>query len=841
MRLFIILFSFLLHFHSVKAQYPAGQNQGGQRPDSARFRGSMKDSSFMNNMIPIGKVIGILRDSSTRQPLEFASIALLKVRDSIAVGGSLTDEKGQFRIEDVMPGRYFIRITSIGYRQLDSKPFMLNPQEPLKDFGGVWMPPSSRVLKETEIVGEKVEYVNSLDKKVYNVDKSMINAGGSASEVLQNIPSVNVDIDGKISLRGSEQVTILIDGKPAGLTGDNRGSILQQLPAGSIDQIEVVTNPSAKYDAEGTSGIINIKTKKDKNPGINGTATVGVGTRDKYNASLSLNRRTKTNNLYFNYSFRDDRRANEGTGLRTNTFAGDTSYVVSWSDGYNDNFSHNFRAGLDLYLNDYNTLGFSGGYNMRDEKRRDLSFNATQNVNFMTISSFNRLSQSTEESSIIDGSVDYRHTYANSKRELTASGNLNVNESDDQNVLNTFFPAPTSQLRQRVNTKGLSYSGVAQMDYLHPFENSKIETGIKATLRNNDSEQSSDRYDFDNNNFNVDTLFSDQFIFTEWVYAGYLQWSGRYKVFELSAGLRAEQTMIEGESKSADTTFTRDFINLFPSAAIKYRFREGKDIQLSYSRRVNRPRERQLNPFRSVSDSLNVFVGNPSILPELTHALELGFTGVYGNTNVSANLYYRNTSDNTQRFRTVDPVTNVSTQTFVNYKTAENMGAELILRNTFLKIFTSTATFTLFYNKVDASNVESNLVSEVWSGDIRGSVSTKVSKQFSFQVTANYMAPRKQPQGTFKGMSGVDLGFKYDFKGGKWSLGGSVSDVFDMREFNIDNTGTGFRQEMVRKRETRVGNLTLSYRFGKMEQGRDRRKQNSRPQDSGQQNDMMDF
>nr|MBP6513236.1 TonB-dependent receptor family protein [Bacteroidia bacterium] len=268
---------------------------------------------------------------------------------------------------------------------------------------------------------------------------------------------------------------------------------------------------------------------------------------------------------------------------------------------------------------------------------------------------------------------------------------------------------------------------------------------------------------------------------------------------------------------------------------------EGKDIQLSYSRRVNRPRERQLNPFRSVSDSLNVFVGNPSILPELTHALELGFTGVYGNTNVSANLYYRNTSDNTQRFRTVDPVTNVSTQTFVNYKTAENMGAELILRNTFLKIFTSTATFTLFYNKVDASNVESNLVSEVWSGDIRGSVSTKVSKQFSFQVTANYMAPRKQPQGTFKGMSGVDLGFKYDFKGGKWSLGGSVSDVFDMREFNIDNTGTGFRQEMVRKRETRVGNLTLSYRFGKMEQGRDRRKQNSRPQDSGQQNDMMDF
>ena len=169
MRLFILLFSFLFHFHNVKAQYPAGQNQGGKRPDSTPYKSTMKDSSFMSNMTPIGKVIGILRDSSNRQPLEFASIALLKVKDSTAVGGSLTDDKGQFRIEDVMPGRYFIRITSIGYRQLDSKPFMLNPQEPLKDFGGVWMPPSSRVLKETEIVGEKVEYVNSLDKKVYNL------------------------------------------------------------------------------------------------------------------------------------------------------------------------------------------------------------------------------------------------------------------------------------------------------------------------------------------------------------------------------------------------------------------------------------------------------------------------------------------------------------------------------------------------------------------------------------------------------------------------------------------------------------------------------------------------
>lgn len=818
------------------------QRPGGQGPDSLRFKAAMKDSSFMRNMAPIGKVIGTLRDSSNRAALEFASVALIKVRDSSVAGGSLTDEKGHFRIEDVMPGRYFIRITSIGYRQLDSKPFMLNPQEPLKDFGNVWMPPSQRLLKETEIVGEKVEYVNALDKKVYNVDKTMVNAGGSVSEVLQNIPSVNVDIDGNISLRGSEQVTVLIDGKPSGLTGDNRGAILQQLPASTIEQIEVITNPSSKYDAEGMSGIINIKTKKDKNLGLNGTITLGAGTGDKYNAALILNRRTKTHNAFFNYSFRDDRRTSSSNSFRTNTYGDTTTYFIQLGDGYNDNLSHNLRGGVDLYLNDYNTLGFSGGFSTREGYRRDLTVTSVENTAREVVSGFDRLTKSNDKNVNADGSIDFRRTFPQSKRELTANVNLSMFDSNDKDVLTTYIPPPGFNLKQQLRTEGLSYNGTAQADYIHPWENNKIETGIKASLRTNDSRQNSDRYDFDTYIWNPDTLFTDQFILTEWVYAAYLQWSGRWKVFELSAGLRAEQTMITGDSKSADTTFTRDFTNLFPSGAIKYSFKEGRDVQLSYSRRINRPRERQLNPFRNISDSLNIFIGNPAILPELTHSLEFGYTGRYGEQNISANAFYRITEDNTQRFRTVDTATNISTQTFLNYKSAQNLGFELIFRNSFMKIFTTSASFTVFYNKVDASNVQSDLVSDVWSGDVRGSIATKISKQFSFQITGNYMAPREQPQGTFKGMSGVDFGFKYDFTGGKWTLNGSVSDIFDTRRFIIDNLAEGIRLENKRKRETRVASFTLSYRFGKTDTSKDRRKGNrqmDRQQD--QQNDMIDF
>lgn len=799
----------------------------------------MKDSSFLRNMAPVCKVIGVLRDSSTRLPLEYASVVLIKVRDSSVAGGTLTDQKGVFRIEEVMPGRYFIRITSIGYRQLDSKPFMLTPQESLKDFGAVWMPPSQRTLKETEVVGEKVEYTNSLDKKVYNVDKSLINAGGSVSEVLQNIPSVNVDIDGRISLRGSEQVTILIDGKPAGLTGDNRGAILQQLPASSIDQIEVVTNPSSKYDAEGTSGIINIKTKKDKNAGLNGTVTAGVGTRDKYNASLQVNRRSRKSNIFLNYGIRDDRRFNNGSSVRTDTFGELPRFVTTNNDGINDNLSHNLRTGIDVYLNDYNTLGFSGGFNQRNEIRKEVSINTVENNTQQFLSGFDRTTDNDEKNTTFDGSVDYRKTFASSKRELTANINMTRMTRDHFTELYTDLLSTITE-QQRIFLDATSYNGTAQVDYVWPRERFKIETGLKTSFRSSDGEQTSDRFSAFTQTWNEDVGFADRFIFSELVYAGYLQWTGRWKVFDMSAGLRAEQTHIDGDSKSADTSFTRDFLNLFPSASIKYSFKEGHDVQLSYSRRINRPREQQLNPFRNVTDSLNVFVGNPGIFPELTHSLEFGYTGRYGTNSVAASVFYRYTDDMSQRFRTLDTLTGVSTQTFVNYSISQNLGLELVFRNTFFKIITTSLSLTAFYNTVDGTNIGSDLVSDVWTGDARGSVSAKLGKQFSVQITGNYMAPREQPQGTFRGMNGVDVGFKYDFKGGKWSLNGSISDIFDTRNFDIDNRGEGFRLRAIRKRETRIGNISLSYRFGKSDTAQRNRRQNNR-QGDGPQNDMMDF
>ena len=466
MRRILIVSLFIFSYLTSFSQQPAG----GQR-DSARFKAMMKDSSFMKNMAPMGKVIGLLRDSSNREPLAYASIALIKVRDSSVAGGALTDEKGVFRIEDLMSGRYVIRITSIGYRQLDSKPFMLTPQEPLKDFGNVWMPPSQKILKEAEIVGEKAEYVNSLDKKVYNVDKTLVNAGGSVSEVWQNIPSVNVDMDGKVSLRGTENVTILIDGKPSGVLGGDRKAVLQQIPASAVDQIEVITNPSAKYDADGMGGIINIKTKKGKLKGMNGNVTGGVGTNNKYNFSLGLNNRTSKMNLYANYSFRHEERSNTGEGNQDNFFPGKTPYSYSYnSHGHNQSEFHNGKLGADFYLNKNNTLGINGSLTKRKSNQPGQSFYSFTDVQGLQYTTYSTRSTDDDKNLSGDAGLDYKKNWTGSKRELTGSVNYSQNERSEEGTLESSVYSLENkpyQLNENLN----KYSAViSQIDFVQPVK-----------------------------------------------------------------------------------------------------------------------------------------------------------------------------------------------------------------------------------------------------------------------------------------------------------------------------------------------------------------------------------
>lgn len=808
-RFNVILFALIFNGIITNAQRPNFLS------DSTKFNKSGRDTSFLRNLPAIGKVIGILRDSSNKEFVEFASVALIRIRDSSAVAGALTDNKGHFTIEEVPPGKYVLRISSIGYRKMDSKPFLLIPSDPLKDFGTVYVGTSLKKLKEVDISTEKIDYVSTIDKKIYNADKDLLSVGGTASDLLKNVPSVNVDVDGKISLRGNENVTILIDGKPSGIGGGDKNALLQQLPAGSIDQVEVVTNPSARYDAEGMAGIINIITKKDKRSGVNGTVTVGSGTRDKYNAGFTLNNRTKKTNLYAQYTYRDETKAQSNETHRFNKYTNPGTEYSSISSGVNKNKTHNAKLGSDFYLNDYNTVSASAGYNHRDEDKPETvlyTFNTITGDYYLP--SYNSNNNSIEKSAGGEGNLDYRHLFPGTKREFTSSAIYSINNRDNNEQYVTTVNDTIADSRVAI-TNGKYTVGTFQSDYIHPInDKSKFETGIKIALRENDNDVIGKKSKSDGVLY-VDPKYTDHFIYEDRIYAGYAQYSSRINKFDFIAGLRAEKSEIIGDSKTDTADFKIDYFDFFPSATLKYTLKQFNEFQLSYSRRINRPGQQQLNPFTDYSDSLNIRKGNPQLDPEYVGSYELGYFRRFKEQSIGVTLYYRQTDNLITRYRTLDSLTGITSVTFRNFSSSSNTGLEVVIRNQIGKKISATTSFNLFENKVDGTNVDAELQSSTTSWNIRTSISWKIQTTTSFQVSANYMSPNKLPQGSFKGMSGVDIGLRQDFLKGKLTLSANITDVFDTRKFIIHNEGAGFTFDQARKRETQIANFSLVYKFGK--------------------------
>ena len=824
-KFILITFTILL---SALAGFSQQPNYPGMRDSS--MRGGMNRDSAFRNMPAICKVIGTLQDSLTKSGLEFTSVAVLKVRDSSIVGGALTNAKGQFSIEALQPGRYFLRISSIGYRKMDSKPFMLNPMDPTKDFGVVYVASSQKNLKEVEVQGERADYINSLDKKIYNVEKDLVSTGGTASDVLRNVPSVNVDIDGKVSLRGSENLTILIDGKPSSLGGGDRASLLQQLPAGSIDQIEIITNPSARYDAEGMAGIINIKTKKDKRSGVNGSVTVGAGTRDKYNGGVSVNNRTKKTNLNLSYNFREETRWSSGFSLRQNQLALLFPFEDSQSQGRNQNYNNSFRSSLDINLSNNTTLGMSAGYSQRNSNNYERNSTNFEDSIRSELGSFYRTTNSENTNKNLEGGLDIRHVIPGTKRELSASANYSQSNNNDEDY---FLTVDSTYGYTSLKRKGFFSTLVAQSDYTHPInQNAKFETGIKGTFRTSDNDQ------VGLNREGFDVANTDHFIYSDEITAAYIQFAGKAptllkkdKFIELQGGLRVENTKIIGNAVIDANDFEYNYANLFPSAAIKYTVKEKNDFQIVYSKRVNRPNPQNLNPFTDISDVRNVRTGNPRLQPEFVDSYEFNYFRKIKEHSISATLYYRYTKNLISRFRTIDSLTGVSTMTFINYSSSANTGLEMVVKNQFGKAVSATTTFNYFNNKINGENIDAALQSTSNNWTLRTNINIKASKTTSLQVTGFYMSKIRNPQGTFRGMSGVDIGARRDFMKGKLNLSVNITDIFDTRKMIINNVGEGFVYDAERKRESRVANFTLVYRFGTTDANLFQRKKSGRQMD----------
>lgn len=796
-----------------------------------------------------GSVFGRVLDANSKKPIEFATVTLIAVRDSSIATGGISEQSGRFNIDDVKMGAYTVQISFIGFEITKIGPVRLNPKDGIKiDLGEVLLKPMINALEAAEVV-EKREYMELLmDKRVFNVGENLGVTGGNATDVLETIPSIEVDADGAVSLRGSQNVTILIDGKPSSLTGSSRQAILEQLPAASIDRIEVITNPSAKYDADGMTGIINIVLKKNKLSGFHGNVSISAATGDQYNGSLGLNYRTKKANVFANYAYRYADVFSKSTTDRTTFFPGPDLLLDQDEDGFNIRQSHNLNIGTDFYLNPSSTLSVGARLNFGGNTGEELLFNDQFYDDGAPLRYYTREGFEDSENFGYDLTAGWRNDFAGRDHFITADLQYGNSFSDNfTDIINTDLdllglPVDDTFDFERNRSEDINETLTVQTDYSRPLkgEKGKIETGYKTIVRNIETGFFGESLDNDTDTFNPQVDRNNDFRYSEAIHAVYASYGRKINKFSLQGGLRAEQVYTRSDLLTTDERFRNDYFSLFPSAYATYSVTEKSDFSLSYSRRISRPGTRQLNPFPNYTNELNIFSGNPFLLPEYIHAMEAGYNLRRKKTTWLASVYLQDMSNVISRFNRVD-TNGVNFGTWENIADVRSVGIELIANTEILPWWSLNVSGNGYRKQNNGTNLEGQLRNTALSWSLRAMSSMKFKNGYNIQISGFYRAPEQFIQGDFSGFSFIDVSVKKSVLKNKGSVTLNLRDAFDTREFNFSLVGPTFTQERYRKRESRNLFVTFSYNFGKLESGRDRRKGRSGAGEGGFDRGGMDM
>jgi len=766
---------------------------------------------------PVGKLTGQIVDVQNRG-VGYVTVTLLRADSSVA-GGDQTADDGKFTIEPTGMGTFTLRISGIGI-QTRNVPGVQISNASEKNIGKVRVTSNAQQLKVVEVTAEKNMMQISADKKVFNVEKNITTAGGSASDVLTNVPSVSVDVDGNVSLRGRDNVTILIDGKPATLFGGDAASALQSLPAASIESVEVITNPSSKYDAQGMTGIINIVTKRDKKFGFNGSVTAGAGTHGKYNGSLNLNVKNKHWNIFLNSSLRINRNYNRTTNERTN--AGTSDFFKSYEDNIRK-FNGFFNTiGAEYTINKNNTITLTENIN-----KMQWGGNGTSTYSVFA----NDLVDSTQRRSTYNvggpistsSSLDYKHKFKKEKQELTATGTFAKTWVDRQQEYETgIFNGDGSErhntVYQTAPGSGTTSSFTGQADFTTPLlgKNGKLDAGVKTQL-----------YWFDSHNNptidsgrgpQIDYTLLNNYNYNQQIHAAYTTYSNQVGKWNYQAGLRLEYANYEGTANNiTTTTYTTNFLNLFPTAFLSYKIADDQSMYINYARRTNRPGFMQLMPYRDLSNPQDTNMGNPGLKPEFINNAELSYNKQFKKGhNFVASLYYQYTENLIERYRKFYADGTSFTQP-QNLNTGVTYGLELIGKTQLLPIWDATFSFNFFQNEVQGTNIDPTLNNSGFSWFGKVNTNLRLPYGFSLQMNGNYEAPKVAAQGTLQEVYWVDVALRKNLLKNKATVVLNVSDIFNTRKYTTVYDYPLYTQTTYRDRETRIGNFSFTYRFGKSE------------------------
>ncbi len=779
-------------------------------------------------------ISGQLIDGESGNPLEYGTIAIYNKQDSIVVGGGVSDVEGKFSIES-RPGKLYATVDFISYESLLIDPVPFERGNRVVDLGQISLYPASHVIEGVEIRAQKSEVEYKLDKKVFNVGQDLVNKGGSAEEILDNVPSVTVDIEGTVSLRGSENVRILVDGRPSGLVGLGGTRGLKSIPANMIDKIEVITNPSARYEAEGMAGIINIVLRKDKKSGLNGSVDVSVGYPESYGAGPNLSYRTGRVNLFTNYGLR--KRTSNGSGLQyQRIFADDYAAITDQvSERERKSLSNSVRFGMDYYFSDNDILTGSFLYRRSSDDNTSLTTYNDSIYEFpMTFLDGITIREETEveKEPIQEYSLEYRKLFPTIKdKEFTARISFNDNsETESSDFEENVYSAPgvhsgiEPALQRSGNSEGQQRIQI-ESDFVLPLDSdTRFETGIRGSFRTIKNDFLVEEL-VDNQWENVDG-FSNNFNYEENIMAAYAMYGTKMGKFSWQLGLRGEYSDVITELLQTNEINPRDYFDLFPSAHVNYEVNESAAFQVRYSRRVNRPIFWFLNPFFTYSDPRNFFAGNPNLDPVYSNSYEIGHLRYFESGNVGASIYYRHADDAIERLKIVDVDAGTSITRPYNLATEDSYGVELNFSYSSIKWYRLDGSANFFRRQK-----EGELFDQVFESD-DFTWNSKVTQRFTFwnesdlQIRANYRAPSETTQGKRESIFMVDLGLSKPFLNRRLNMTISVRDLLNNRKRRYEVIGDNFYNKGQFQWRSRSVNVNFNYLLNN--QDKSRRKQGNR-------------
>ena len=797
-----------------------GQRSGG--------RGGMRQQQMDPKKVPkIGVVYGTVIDSASGSPIQYASVSIINSRSSTIMTGGITNEDGEFHVKEIPLGRHKVVIEYIGYKKQELGPYTFMPfgdNQTEYNLENIVLSQTSLQMAGVDVEGERPLFVQTAEKRVFNVEKNSLTTGGNAIDALRQVPGVEVDPDDNISLRGSSKVNLMIDGKPSSIAGGDIKSLLQSVPAANIADIEVMTNPGAKYDPEGMAGIINIVLKENKFAGLNGNVNTGGDSQGGSNLSGQVNYRTTTFNSFINLGMNDRKRISDGSSYRSMEFPAFTNILDKNSESKSGGPNLFVKTGFEYFIDPTQSLAISTTLSNGNRSNNNDTYTLDTGPGEKK---YYRYTSGNSDRNGYDINMNYDKKFKNPKQKLTSFLRFSDGLNDG---LNEYYNTDDGGKNYVENDMakngqdGTSKSYNFKLDYTHPFnEDSKLEFGLSSKSTDRGDNQIAEIFDVSTKKYIADRTFSNEFIYNETVHAAYIQYGGNLGFIGYNAGGRYETVDMMSELKTSNESFKNPYSSFYPSLSITFGAPQLLQISTSYSKRVNRPRSRMLNPFSSREDSKNIRKGNPFLKPEYTDSYELNFSRYSKGISLTLGGYYRHTTDKMQRHKEIRS-DGVSLATYANISELKTRGIDYSAVGSLGRKLRLMFSGSYYWDEINTDLYGTDYDKTTQNQRYRVTTIWNISPTTEFMFFMFYMPPRDIAIGKMDAMTWSSMSVKKKFMDERLNLTLNLGDPFGLSGFgfetwgDIDDDGTrDWYQDSSRNWNSQTLRLTLEYRFGKME------------------------